>query len=172
MPKPPEGSLLIFGHRVSELILRDTAMLQSSSTYSSVQDPNPIALHPIALQKERVIKQAQIVKEQMKKLPPPSPILPNKAKKPMGAKPFEFQKLPPEIRDMIYTYAFSNSSGKKPTLLFALKNKELLYKAARKIYFQINEFRGTVKQTVTETFFDRIEKEQLETMRNVKLVIG
>jgi hypothetical protein len=169
MPKPSDGSSLTLGLRVSELILRDRAMLQSSSdlTYSSGKEPNPAAL-----QRKRVIKQAQIVKEQMGKILPSSPILPNQAEKQMGAKPFEFQKLPPEIRDMIYAYAFANSSGKKPTLLFALKNKELLYKAARKIYFQINEFRFTVKQTVTESFLDKMETEEVKSMRNVKLVIG
>jgi hypothetical protein len=169
MAKSSDGSALTLGLRVSELILRDRAMLQSSSdlTYSSREEPNPAAL-----QRQRVIKQAQIVKEQMRKILLSSPILPNQTKKQMGVKPFEFQKLPPEIRDMIYAYAFTNSSGKKPTLLFALKNKELLYKAARKIYFQINEFRFSVKQTVTESFLDKMEMEEVKAMRNVKLVIG
>jgi hypothetical protein len=165
MPKPSDGSSLTLGLRVSELMLRDRAMLQSSSdlTYSSREEPNPAAL-----QRQRVIKQAQTVKEQMRKILPSSPIL----QKQMEAKPFEFQKLPLEIRDMIYAYAFANSSGKKPALLFALKNKQLLYKAARKIYFQINEFRFTVKQTVTESFLDKMETEEVKSMRNVKLVIG
>jgi hypothetical protein len=168
MPKS-DGPALTLGLRVSEFILRDKAMLQSSShlTYPSREEPNPAAL-----QRQRVIKQAQIVKEQMRKILLSSPILPNQTKKQMGAKPFEFQKLPPEIRDMIYAYAFTNSSGKKPTLLFALKHRELLYKAARKIYFQINEFRFTVKQTVTESFLDKMEMEEVKSMRNVKLVVG
>jgi hypothetical protein len=97
MPKPSDGSSLTLGLRVSELMLRDRAMLQSSSdlTYSSREEPNPAAL-----QRQRVIKQAQTVKEQMRKILPSSPIL----QKQMEAKPFEFQKLPLEIRDMIYAY--------------------------------------------------------------------
>jgi hypothetical protein len=96
MPKS-DGPALTLGLRVSEFILRDKAMLQSSShlTYPSREEPNPAAL-----QRQRVIKQAQIVKEQMRKILLSSPILPNQTKKQMGAKPFEFQKLPPEIRDL------------------------------------------------------------------------
>jgi hypothetical protein len=93
---------LVFGLQVSYFILRDTAMLQAESLSDSESPDTPF------FQRKKALQHARLVTEQMSKRSNERCRLDWTGKGLKGRSgTFRFTDLPPEIRDMIYTFYFN-----------------------------------------------------------------
>jgi hypothetical protein len=162
---------LAFGERISSLILRDAALLLLEPAKAN----NPHRLDTKAtIWRPRAIEHANLVKQQLRFAKSNTQTLSKETKTapvPEKAPVFRLADLPLEIRDMVFTYAFTRSSGKKPKLLWALKDNKKLHTAAYKIYCRVNNFSISLKYSDKKRGVEAMGDEYLKLVRNLTIVV-
>jgi hypothetical protein len=162
---------LVFGLQVPNLILRDTAMLQAESL-SELESPDSTIF-----QRKRALQHAKIVTEQMDERSNKRCHLNEKQKSPREkAETFRFTDLPSEIRDMIYWFYFTSSSGEKPRLMWAFmingrKVRGNFYSAAEMVYYTVNNWTFNIKECRRNSILGNMDQYHVEMLRKMTIEI-
>jgi hypothetical protein len=113
-------------------------------------------------------KKKQMLVEAVEKKPPTSPKKATIKKKGKGVQVFPLQKLPIEVRKLIFKYGLVKRQNRKPALLTALRVVPELYKEAMNIHYQVNTF--TLGLIVDSPLPNDVEdKEAVQVMRHIKV---
>ncbi|KAE9363628.1 hypothetical protein N431DRAFT_422530 [Stipitochalara longipes BDJ] len=164
---------LVFGLQVSTLISLDRMMLQRKPASTS-EDESPDS---IIVQRKRARDHARLV---MKQLGQRSEKL-HCVKRPRNVlgdelEIFRFTELPPEIRDIIYTFYFTNSSGEKPSLMWAFKINKVkikgdFYDSAEKIYYTVNNWSFNVRDCTKNSILGNMDDFHVGMIRKMTIEI-
>jgi hypothetical protein len=164
---------LIFGLRVSTLISRDKIMRQRKpETVSEDEAPDSTIV-----QRKRALDHAKLVTEQLDQRSSKRICLKHPRNIPDDeAETFKFTELPSEIRDMIYTFYFTNSSGEKPILMWAFKIKNVkikgdFYSAAEKVYYTVNNLSFSIKECVRNSILGNMDDFHVGMIRKMTIDI-
>jgi hypothetical protein len=164
---------LIFGLQVSTLISRDKIMRQRKpETISEDEAPDSTIV-----QRKRALDHAKLVTEQLDQRSSKRICVKRPRNIPDDeAEIFRFTELPSEIRDMIYTFYFTNSSGEKPSLMWAFKIKNMkikgdFYNAAEKIYYTVNNWSFSIKECVRNSILGNVDDFHVGMIRKMTIDI-
>lgn len=127
-----------------------------------------------ASQLKRLSKHAAIVKMQSKKVKDANKELQKQralAEKAKRNKPFRFGDLPPELRDMIYRLVFGTNEGRKPRLLWAMKEYSTMYVGARKAWCETSVFKFSLLESKVNTR-EGLQKEEMELLRHARILVS
>jgi hypothetical protein len=161
----------VLGLQVSNLILRDTAILQAESQPGDESPDSAVS------QRNKALQHAKIVMEQLSQRSSKLRRVKRSGKSSeKDTKVFRFTDLPPEIRDMIYTFYFTSRSGKKPSLMWAfkingVKIKGNFYDAAKKIYYTVNNWNFSIKDSMRNSILGYMDNYHVEMLRKLTIEI-
>lgn len=167
---------LVFGLQVSTLISRDRAMLQRKYT-PALEAESPDST---MVQRKRALEHAKLVTEQMGQIGQRS--IKRRCINRTGKRSdeeveiFRFTDLPSEIRDMIYTFYFTNSSGEKPSLMWAfkingVKIKGDFYNSAEKVYYTVNNWTFNIRDCLKNSILGNMDQFHVEMIRKMTIEI-
>jgi hypothetical protein len=161
---------LVFGLQVSRLILRDTAMLQTES------QPEAESLDSTVSPRSKALQHAKLVTKQLSQRSIKSCCVRSEKSPDKYTKVFRFTDLPPEIRDLIYSFYFMSSSGEKPRLMWAFKINGIkvrgdFYDAAEKIYYTENNWTFSAKDCLRNSTLGNMDRYHLEMLRKITIEI-
>jgi hypothetical protein len=163
----------VYSLQVSTLISRDRAMLQGK--YSSTSETNsPVST---SFQRKRALEHAKLVAEQMGQRSSKRCCVKRSEKtSDEELEIFKFTDLPTEIRDMIYTFYFTNNSGEKPSLMWAfkidgVKIKGDFYNAAEKVYYTVNNWTFNIRDCLQNLILGNMDQFHVEMIRKMRIEI-
>jgi hypothetical protein len=164
---------LVFGLQVETLISRDKAMLEREKISAS----EPDSLNSTILQRKRAVEHAKLVVKQIGQRSSKRRCAKRSGKiSDQNTEIFRFMGLPPEIRDMIYTCYFMNSSGEKPRLMWAfkingVKIKGDFYDAAEKVYYTVNSWTFSIRDCLKNSILGSMDQFHVEMIRKMTIEI-
>jgi hypothetical protein len=172
-PKGTMSPAFVYGLQISALISRDRATLQGK--YPSTSETN--SPDSTSFQRKRALEHAKLVAEQMGQRSSKRCCVKRSEKtsdEELGI--FKFTDLPTEIRDMIYTFYFTNNSGEKPSLMWAfkingVKIKGDFYNAAEKVYYTVNNWTFNIRECVQNSILGNMDQFHVEMIRKMRIEI-
>ncbi|PVH85954.1 hypothetical protein DL98DRAFT_603648 [Cadophora sp. DSE1049] len=171
-----------FGLKVSDLILRDTIQLQAP-TFTPVDDNALPGREKMARLGKLVLSQAGLPQRQLhtldetpttkpkhvKKTAPKSPMFPTTYN---AGNTFKFTKVPAELRIMIEQLVFTESSGKKPKMLWAMKGNKDLYAEAKEVWCKVNEFGFTYHESALNKIRQEMEGAERKLVKRALVTVS
>jgi hypothetical protein len=163
----------LYGLQVSALISRDRAMRQGE--YSSTSETN--SPDSTILQRKRALEHAKLVAKQMGQRTSKRCCVKRSGKtSDEELEIFRFTDLPTEIRDMIYTFYFTNNSGDKPSLMWAFKIDGVkisgdFYNAAEKVYYTVNNWTFNIRDCLQNSILGSMDQFHVEMIRKMRIEI-
>jgi len=164
---------LVFGLQVSTLISRDRMIFERQSAPLS-EDESPDSS---IFQRKRALDHAKRVVEQLDQRSEKCRCVKSPRNIPDDkVEIFRFMELPPEIRDMIYTFYFTDRSAKKPSLMraFKIKKKNIkgdFYHAAEKVYYMVNNWSFSVKECLRNSILGNMDDYHVGMIRKMTIEI-
>jgi hypothetical protein len=165
---------LAIGIQISILISRDRAMLQEESVLAA----KPVSPDSTISQRKKAVEHAKVVVEQLGKRSGKicCKNRPNKVSD-QGTEIFRFTDLPTEVRDMIYKFYFTNSNGKKPSLLLlafkinGVKVKGGFYNEVEQACYPVNNWNFSIRDCLMNSILAKMDQFHVEMIRRMTIQI-
>lgn len=85
---------------------------------------------------------------------------------------FKFTQLPAELRIIIEQLVFTESSGKKPKMLWAMKGNKTLYAEAKGVWCKVNEFGFTYHGSDLNKIRQEMESSEKKLVRRALVTVS
>ncbi|KAL5316579.1 hypothetical protein ACEPPN_015628 [Leptodophora sp. 'Broadleaf-Isolate-01'] len=170
-----------YGLQVSDLMLRDT--IQLSQTPTPANDNELSVRGNVAQLAKLVLSQAGLPQRQLHSMdatPAVKPVKPVKTTTPApqfktrynASNTFKFATLPAELRIMIEEFVFTERSGMKPKMLWAMEGNKELYPEAKEVWCNVNEFGFTYHESALNRIREGMEGAERKLVKRALVVVS
>ncbi|KAH9208832.1 hypothetical protein DL95DRAFT_527214 [Leptodontidium sp. 2 PMI_412] len=167
-----------YGLQVSDLMLRDTIQLHSQAP--TLANDNELSVRGnVAQLAKLVLSQAGLPQRQLHSIDATLAVKPVKtAPAPKfktqynASNTFKLAKLPAELRIMIEEFVFTERSGMKPKMLWAMEGNKELYPEAKEVWCRVNEFGFTYHESALNRIREGMEGAERKLVKRALVVVS